>query len=60
MNWSTIKRFASRNKPGFTLQDVAREYVVTKKQMKPARRSKFGLKINMDPILIKQKVLDIR
>ena len=46
--------------PGFTLQDVAREYVVIKKQMKPARRSEFRLKINMDPILIKQKVLDIR
>jgi len=121
LNWSVIKRFAGRNMPGFTLQDVAgefpdknRDYLanvlaemvdlgmlckisrniyhiiplnadpqtytpdehqVAKYMMRNkeyyigygsalkihgSRRSKFRLKINMDPILIKQKVLDIR
>jgi len=43
LNWRIIKRFASRNMPGFTLQDVAREYVVTKKQKKPAIISFGGI-----------------
>jgi len=47
LSWSIIKQFSGRNTFGFTFQDVAREFWVTKKQARQATGSFGGFKYQL-------------